>query len=477
MKIKHQLMISGSLTMGLIVLNLAFALHDMGTLVTKLRFVEIADDLNASFLEMRLAEKNYFLFNDNEALSLIIQRTQDVEQTLDRVEPDITSAAGPDNYRQMRTLFSAYIGVVSAVSAGHSRDKASEARVREAGHLLWEFSQRLTGVEREDVNQIITDSRRGLLLTSLAILALALFAGPFIYMKIMRSLHKVEDQAHRIAEGSFRHIEGPVPANELGSVIRAVNAMSDELRSRESELVQSKKLASLGTLTAGVAHEITNPVNNISLLAETFGTLYDDFTRDEHIELMDKIHSEVERIRQIVVGLLHFSKPKQADPRQSALNEVVQGTLRLVRNMLDVSNIEVHLDLAEGLPPVFVDENQIHQVLVNIIGNAIQAMEPGGRLFIATRPGEAPGYVDIVIRDTGKGIPPEHLPHIFDPFFSTKGVDGTGLGLSVSYGIITQHGGRLKAENAPEGGAAFTVELPIHQQGEPGDEHSPNHGD
>jgi signal transduction histidine kinase len=175
----------------------------------------------------------------------------------------------------------------------------------------------------------------------------------------------------------------------------------------------------------------------------------------------------VERIRQIVVGLLNFSKPKQSDPREVELNEVVTGTMRLVRNMLDVSNIELELHLAEGLPPVFVDENQIYQVLVNIITNAIQAMEATDekerRLVITTRPGEAPGSLEIELRDTGKGIPAEHMPHVFDPFFSTKGVGGTGLGLSVSYGIVKNHGGKIRAGNAPGGGAVLTVELPVHQ--------------
>jgi Signal transduction histidine kinase regulating C4-dicarboxylate transport system len=179
-----------------------------------------------------------------------------------------------------------------------------------------------------------------------------------------------------------------------------------------------------------------------------------------------RIGGEVERIRQIVVGLLNFSKPKALDPRETSVNDLVTGTLRLTGNMLEVSGIEVEQRLAEDLPHVLADENQIYQVLVNLITNAIQAMEETAdrarRLVISTRAGETPGTVAIVLQDSGKGIPAEHLARVFDPFFSTKGVGGTGLGLSVSYGIIKNHGGRIKAGNAPEGGAVLTVELPAH---------------
>jgi two-component system, NtrC family, sensor kinase len=469
MKIRHLLIASGALTIGLIVLVLVFASHDMNAVVAKLRFVEIADDLNASLLEMRLAEKNYFLFNEAQALAEITAGVGTAEQTLDQLRPEILRATGPGNVSILRGYLGEYARIAAETARSGARDAATETALRDAGRRLREFSARLIRAEREDVNRIIASSRQGLFLSFLVILALAVLVGPIVFARILRSLRRVADLAQSISEGRFRHIEGVFPNDELGTVMRAMNAMSDELKSRESELLQSKKLASLGTLTAGVAHEITNPLNNISMLAETFETLYDDLDREQRVDFIRKVGGEVERIRQVVVGLLNFSKPKQADPREQDLNEVVTGTMRLVRNMLDVSGIEVELSLAEGLPPVFVDEHQMYQVLVNIVTNAIQAMEANAgvpkRLAIATRPGETPGCLEIEMRDTGKGIPAEHLPHVFDPFFSTKGVGGTGLGLSVSYGIIKNHGGRIRAGNAPGGGAVLTVELPVYHDG------------
>ncbi len=481
MKIRHLLILSGVLTTGLIVLTLVFASRDMNAVVAKLRFVEVADDLNASLLEMRLAEKNYFLFNEDEALGQITAGAAQAEQTLTQLRPDILHATGPGNVSTLRGHLAEYSRIATATAQSGARSAAAEKALRDAGRRVRDFSTRLTRAERDEVNTIIAASRQGLFLSFLVILGLAVLAGPIVFMRILKSLTRVVELAHSIAEGRFSHIEGVFPNDELGTVLRAMNAMSDELKSRESELLQAKKLASLGTLTAGVAHEITNPLNNISMLAETFETLYDDLDREQRMDFIRKVGGEVERIRQIVVGLLNFSKPKQANPRETSLNEVVTGTMRLVRNMLDVSNIEVELNLGADLAPVFVDENQIYQVLVNIVTNAIQAMESTDgkkrRLVISTRTGESPGMLEIELRDTGKGIPAEHMPHVFDPFFSTKGVGGTGLGLSVSYGIVKNHGGRIRAGNAPGGGAVLTVELPVHQADkEDNDGRTENHG-
>lgn len=466
MKIRHLLTASGALTIALIVLILVFASRDMSTVAAKLRFVEVADDLNASLLEMRLAEKNYFLFDERAALSEITAGVTRADQTLEQLRPEILHASGPGNVSTLRRHLAEYARIAVETAATGARDADQETRLREAGRRVRDFSTRLVRAEREDVNRIIAASRQGLFLSFLVILGLAVLAGPIVFVRILRQLRRVVDLAHEIAAGRFKHIEGAFPNDELGSVLKAMNAMSDELKSRENELVQSKKLASLGTLTAGVAHEITNPLNNISMLAETYDAMYDDLGREERIDFVRKIAGESERIRQIVMGLLNFSRPKQADPRRASLNELVRGSMRLVGNMLDVSGIEVELKLREDLPDVHVDENQIYQVLVNIVTNAIQAMAEtpvsARRFVVSTLRAEAPGMVAIELRDSGHGIPPELLPHVFDPFFSTKGVGGTGLGLSVSYGIVKNHGGRITAGNAPEGGAILTVELPAH---------------
>ena len=301
-----------------------------------------------------------------------------------------------------------------------------------------------------------------MILSFWAILLSTVALSPISSRRILNALKKIETLTKSISQGRFDKIEENPGNNEIGSVIHAVNSMSQELRNREEELLQTKKLASLGILTAGVAHEITNPLNNISMIAQTFQQAYDDLDEPMRLEFMKNVENEVDRIKNVVINLLDFSKPKESQRAVADVGDVVNHTMSLVRNMLDVSAIDTVLDLPAGLPPVFVDTHQIHQVLVNLITNAIQAMSPGGRLSIATREASDGGAVEIEIRDTGKGIAPEHLPHVFDPFFSTKGVDGTGLGLSISYGIVKNHHGSIRVESEAGKGTVFTVTLPAH---------------
>ena len=240
--------------------------------------------------------------------------------------------------------------------------------------------------------------------------------------------------------------------------------MSEELKNREEALIQSKKLASIGILTAGVAHELTNPLNNISMIAQNYAEYYDQLSREQRIDLMSQVDGQAHRIEEIVRNLLDFSKPKEANLEVSEINETIRTALRLIQNTLDISNIEPRLALAERLPPVFIDRHQIEQVFLNLVVNATQAMAPGGTLTIATGFDAVDDLVRVEVRDTGRGIAPEHLPHIFDPFFSTKGVEGTGLGLSVSYGIIRNHRGSIKVKSTVGVGTTFVIELPRYHE-------------
>jgi two-component system, NtrC family, sensor kinase len=463
MKIERKLIVTNVMYGAFIILIGYFAFQNMNLVLAKLRFVEIADDLNASFLEMRLSEKNFFLYRHEDALNEIREKLETTKKTIDTLRPDIIRAIGVTDLKQLESNLTAYARVIG--QAG-DRGLAWEIRLRAAGKKLREFSGSITHLERTRVNDIILSSKRILIFSFWAILFAALLMGHFISQKILRSLRQIELLAKSISGGNFHKIEGFRSNDELGAVIAAINSMSEELGHREEELIQSKKLASLGILTAGVAHELTNPLNNISMIAQTYEELYDKLSEHDRIEFMTTVQAETERIRQIVKNLLDFSKPKDARPNEADINAVIKKTLTLVQNMVDVSNIETTVNLGEDLPHVFVDEHQIQQVLVNLITNAVQAMSPGGRLVITSRKGKKGDSVEIGVADTGKGIQPEFLPHIFDPFFSTKGEGGTGLGLSVSYGIVRHQGGEIRVESLPGVGTTFTIELPRHVGGE-----------
>jgi signal transduction histidine kinase len=463
MKIENKIVFYNVFNIGLILLIGFFAMQNLNLMLTKLRFVEIADDLNASFLEMRLAEKNYFIYQKQDFLFDIKEKIESTEQLLDSAGMDIIRAVGENNFVSLKSHLKHYSDVVDEVRKSSHSDMYLNARFRTEGKKLREFSNTITRLERKGVNDIISRSKSILFYSFWAILICALFVSHIISQKLVRSLREIEKLAKSISNGNFNRIEGKILGDEFGSVITAINSMSEELRHREEALIQSKKLASLGILTAGVAHELTNPLNNISMIAQTYTELYDELDRSQKIEFMRKVESETERIKEIIKNLLDFSKPKEANLKETDIDTVMQKTLKLMQNMLDISNIETKLHFSRDLPHVFIDESQIVQVLVNLITNAVQSMQEGGTLFMATRWGSGGDSVEIKVMDTGKGIPPEFLPHIFDPFFSTKGEGGTGLGLSVSYGIIKNHNGDIRVESKVGVGTTFTIELPVYK--------------
>jgi signal transduction histidine kinase len=433
--------------------------QSLSVILLKLRFVEIADDLNAGFLEMRLAEKNYFLYADPGALGELEVKLGLTLLAIDRAAEEIAAAIGPTKLEELRALLNAY-RVSLAELPGHPQgDGRAEAALRSRGQELREFSAAITVIERQEVNRIIASARRVLFVSFGVFFLLAFAVSHAISQRIVRSLRAIEALARSISLGNFQQIGALKTDDELDAVVAAINSMSEELEHREEQIVQTKKLASIGVLTAGVTHELTNPVNNISMIAQAFVELQAHLAPSKQLEMVSQIEEETERIRRIIKNLLDFSKPQGTHLERSDLNQLVTKTLPLVQNQLTVSNIELKLTLAEPLPAVYVDEHQLQQVLVNLVVNAVQAMAPGGHLTISSR--LASSRVELSVQDDGKGIAPEHLPQIFDPFFSTKGVDGTGLGLSVSYGIIKNLHGDIRVESRVGGGTTFIIGLPM----------------
>jgi len=228
----------------------------------------------------------------------------------------------------------------------------------------------------------------------------------------------------------------------------------------QQELYLARKLASIGELAAGVAHEINNPLTGVLGFSQR---LLRKSPSEEVSRGLEIIHSEAQRAAGVVQNLLTFARRRQPKKEYSNINDIVQKALELREYVLQTSNIEVVTNLAPSLPEIMVDFPQIQEVFLNIILNAEQAMSETygrGKLIIKTR--EVKDYVRISFADDGPGIPPEQLDKVFDPFFTTREEKGgTGLGLSACHGIVTEHGGRIYARSKPGKGATFFVELPL----------------
>ncbi len=459
MKIEHKIYISNAVHIVLIVLIGIFALQNLNEILTKFRFTVIAEGLNANFLEMRLAEKNYFLYGDDEALNNIKTRIDQASQTLQQVRPDIIRAVGSEKYTMLQDHLHVYAQLADSINKARHRDAAVQKKLREAGWNLKTFSENITALESDRIGAIIVRSKNILRYSFWAVVLFAFLFSNFIVRNIGHSLRKIVQLTRSISKGNYRKIEEKPSSDEMGAVISAINSMAEELQKHEKEIVQSKRLASIGVLVAGVAHELNNPLNNISMLAQTYAEVYDGLSKEERVGFMERVDEETERLRVIIHNLLDYAKPKEQHLARAATNQVIQKILALVQNMLDISNIKIKLALAEDLPDIYIDEHQIQQVLVNMATNAIQAMGKGGELRIVSRYLPDDDDIEIEIGDNGKGIAPEFLDHIFDPFFTTKEESGTGLGLWVSYGIIKNHQGNIRVASQVGVGTTFIITL------------------
>ena len=274
-----------------------------------------------------------------------------------------------------------------------------------------------------------------------------------------------------VGSGAGRHTFriSKIPMRMEGDDVTHVMTLGEDVtqwRQAQEQMMQSEKLAAIGQLAAGVMHEINNPLATISVCVSALESRLEkpeDVAREDFLEYLQIIDKEVERCTRIVDGLLDFSRPKAGAKQPLALNHLLEESLFLLKHHKGFRKLRVERALADALPPVLGNGEQLTQVFMALALNAIDAMEKGGRLGIRTETGAPePGLVRVVIEDSGTGIPEEDLPRIFEPFYTTKPQGrGTGLGLSICYGIVAEHGGRITVESTPGQGSAFTVWLPV----------------
>jgi two-component system NtrC family sensor kinase len=237
----------------------------------------------------------------------------------------------------------------------------------------------------------------------------------------------------------------------------------EHLQRTQEQLLHSEKLAAVGQLIAGVAHELNNPLTAIlgySQLLTSSGQI-----GAQGMEYSEKLYKQAQRTHRIVQNLLSFARQHKPERSAVQINQTLEDTLALRDYDLRMSNVRVHLELAEKLPMIAADPHQLQQVFLNMVNNAVDAMlekSPDGDLWVKT--GTQPGIVYVEFTDSGPGV--LDASRVFDPFYTTKPVGkGTGLGLSICYGIITEHGGTISVHNAEPRGACFRIELPLGTDG------------
>jgi signal transduction histidine kinase len=268
----------------------------------------------------------------------------------------------------------------------------------------------------------------------------------------------------------LNYLEQQVEAyEEILSLNEELNSYIERLQSTQQQLIQAGKLGALGQLSAAVAHELNNPLAGVLIYSKLLkkklgaGTL----EKKEAIDNLTKIESAIDHCSKIIRSLLDFARQSKPVLKPVAVSEILDQVMPLVGHQAEIKKVKLIREDAAALPPVLADFNQIQQVFINLVVNAIQATPEDGTLTIRSSP-DKDGWVSISFRDTGCGISAENMDKLFTPFFTTKEeVKGVGLGLAVSYGIIERHGGRIEVQSEVGKGSTFTVYLPAYKEEAP----------
>ncbi|MDR3556930.1 MAG: ATP-binding protein [Syntrophobacteraceae bacterium] len=428
----------------------------------KQHFVETFDDLRNYILEARRYEKNYLLYGLVDDLAENRRFTRHSLELFEKENLEAKSLKALSMLNEIKQGLVEYQQLMKRLELRPADRAKLQDQLRERGKSLVTLSQRLVSFERERI-LVIVGSLESLLLISLGVTILGgALLIPMISAKVVTPLRYIERITHRIAGGDLSLIAVKGTHDETQRVVEGFNKMISELEKRQEQLLQAKKLASLGTLTSGIAHQLNNPLNNISTSCQILLEEFDKADPEFSHRMLTNIEHEVHRARDIVRGLLEFAREKEFCLARSSLLNVVERAVKLISSQLP-PGIEISLDVPGELY-LNLDSHRMEQVFLNLFENAILAIDPPGQLVVKARPDPTSAQVLITVEDTGRGIPQTALGRIFDPFFTTREVGaGTGLGLSVVLGIVQKHRGSISVESKEGEGTRFAMRFPLEQ--------------
>ncbi len=515
MSLQKKIILSFLISSALIAILAIFAYVNFIEIRKEILNLELSDTLRSKTLQLRRHEKNFLLYRDvieiesvhtyiNEIKVILEQNKpfdttgqilnlqasiEDYNQRFSRIETlawefldnigklknrnaqyalffplmEATFLESPAvNAKQIEILFQP--GTDSAILI-NLRDLETEiTALRKIGEEILTLSKGLDTVTREKVDRTIRISQNALLILFPLFLFIGFTALLVIIRSTVRQLRILTSAIEKTGKGDFSALPAPVKHDEVGVLIDAFNKMENDLIARDheiekknEELLQSRKLASLGTLASGVAHELNNPLNNIYLAAQILTREIDTETCPGIIkETVGDIYSQTLRVKRIVSDLLAFAREKPPELAPVQITVLIKSILTQMAAADDLGDVRYAIQAQEDAM-VLADSHMIQQVFINLFNNAVDAMEGKGLLTI-TIDRDGPS-VKVSVSDTGKGIPKEKLQRIFDPFFTTKD-HGTGLGLAIVYSIIEKHKGKIDMQNTSEKGSTFVITLP-----------------
>jgi signal transduction histidine kinase len=444
-------------------------------------------DFREHTLETRRYEKNLFLYRDQADLDAAAHHAASAAQGLRNHRESFAELLAAGEIEALERDLESYLALLDKYVPGPSGEDDGiglQQQLRAAGHRVSETAREIVDRERSVLARTTQQSGMILLVSVGAVALLAALLGGLLSRSVARPLEALENALLPIGQGRFTRLEVRSRDREVVSFVQAFNSMLDELKARQQQLLRSEKLASLGTLLAGVAHELNNPLSNVSsscqLLKEETNGCLGDFER----ELLEQIDDQTLRARNIVRSLLDFSRERALSMEALPLRRLVEETIRFLRGQKPTA-VQIQVDIPDALE-VTGSRQRLQQALLNLLRNGLEAVAQRGVVTVRARrwrkgaPGvaladaaidsrgvcdAAPEVVDIEVHDDGPGIPAEILPRVFDPFFTTKDVgQGSGLGLAIVHDIVEEHGGCIAARSVPGSGTSFFIRLPCRTE-------------
>jgi len=444
----------------------AFAHRAILRLESKILIIESFYELNQKILETRRHEKNFLLYGTKRDLRDARDYLEKVREAITPVKK-ILGATGNLGPLPHEKEFNDYQSLLERLSAPYIPDEQRASLKEELRSTGQDLTTKVLEMDAMARQRVENEARR-YHLYSFAVIGInvlvSLLAAVLLIRWIIGPLDAIREAAAKVGRGELTTIpiEGKISESVEGEeLVNTLNRMLDTLATKQNQLLQSAKLAVIGRVTAGIAHEINNPLNNISLTAEVLLEDLPNLACAERLDMVRDVLVQADRAREVVRHLLDFSRSrKPAGWEPVDLVKLASNALALLKNQLRINHLNATTEFPDQPVLVSGNGNQLEQVVVNIILNAIQASPQGGTIMISAGDDAIKKEAWIRVDDNGPGIPEATRQQLFEPFFTTKS-DGTGLGLSVSYAIIREHNGEIAVHNRLEGGASFRIVLPL----------------
>ncbi len=425
-----------------------------------------AGNLSNICLEIRRYEKNFIIRNDEEDYRTALRYVDKAMEYIPKVKNDLKIVQHPVSLQDITIKLAEYKDILQkfhnqCASVSNNRKCKHIESLRILGHDFVTITEELVEIEQEKMLGMIFFFKKQLVIFILIFIFMSIFSIFSLYRAIIIPLKSIERAAKKVSKGNFSPLKVSRRDDEASKVIHAFNKMVKDLASQQEQLFQAKKLSSIGTLASGIAHQINNPLNNISTSSQLALAEIDHQECEFIVQMLETIEQETCRAGDIVRGLLEFSRSQTFSMQPVLLKDILKRSLRLVASEIP-SGVKVTDEIPEDIC-LLVDIQKLVEVFINLIINSTQAIAaPPGEVSITAEKDEDVDEVIIKVKDTGVGISKEDIQKIFDPFFTTKTVDkGTGLGLAVVFGIIKKQRGSINAESTLGKGTTVIIRLPL----------------